>query len=958
MRRTNEVAQALGILRVSSNGLGSITRLCTGEPVLKSSKINTYVRTSQQTSSNRVSGFGGGAPAEHGHRGSAVIGNTLAHYQITEALGKGGMGEVYRARDSKLGRDVAIKVLPETMSQEPERLARFEREARTLATLQHANIASIYGFETTKDTRFLVMELVEGEDLSERLQRGAIPIEDAIDFGLQLAQGLAAAHAVGVIHRDLKPANIKISPDGELKILDFGLARAYADEQASDIENSPTITAAMTKDGVILGTAAYMSPEQARGKRVDHRADVWAFGVVLFEMLTGRRVFDGETVSDTLAGVLRADIPWDALPKKTRPALRRLLERCLERDPLRRLQAIAEARIALEDLKAGRGDVALRQASERSAALAGRERIVWIVAVVALVVVVAALSLLRHPTPELRLTQSTILPPTGWDFAPASPFAVSPNGRSVAFVAIARPDNEAEAIGSTSLWVRDLDEPESRQLTSEGGEAYPFWSPDGRWLGFFTDGKLNKIEARGGPVIRMAETSDGRGGTWNRDGTIIFQRGWSEALMKIAAGGGAPEPLTTLNKERFDTAHRWPHFLPDGRHFLFYVVSTTNTVASEYSGIYLGSLDSNDTRQLLRSESRALYTQGHLLYRVGTTLMARPFDLDTYEFTGDPVPVATDIPGGAISWGGAQFGVSETGVLVHMRGAGATSSLLHWRNLDGEIVGTVGDPAGYWEPAISHDGSRIAVSVGEAAGDIWIHDLERGLRTRFTFDPADDRDPLWAPDDSRIVFDSARKGANEIYARSTTGQGDVELLYESDTRITLHDWSRDGRLILFDRLTLGNDGWDIWTFDMETSEAAPLLTGPFQQLAAKLSPDGKWLAYQSDESGTNEVYVQAFPEPRGRWMISNGGGEQPVWRADGRALFYVSARKITSVETVTDGGFAFGAAKELFSVNIKGNGAFAVSNDGQRILTNELPPVDPSKVGARLIQNWTVLLER
>jgi Tol biopolymer transport system component/tRNA A-37 threonylcarbamoyl transferase component Bud32 len=885
-----------------------------------------------------------------------LIGKTLAQYEITETLGQGGMGEVYRARDTRLGREVAIKVLPEAMSREPERMARFEREARTLATLQHGNIASVYGFETVDDTRFLVMELVGGEDLSERLARGPMPVKDVVRLALQFSEGLSAAHAVGVIHRDLKPANLKASPDGELKVLDFGLARAYRDEPTSDIENSPTITAAMTEAGVILGTAAYMSPEQARGKRVDHRSDIWSFGVVVFEMLTGRRVFDGETVSDTLAGVLRADIPWHELPKDTPPALRRLLERCLERDPSRRLQAIGEARIVLEDLVAGHAGAPGRK---EGGATGARERLVWIVAVVALIAAFSALLLVRDRAPEMPVTQSTLLPPDGWDYAPASPFAVSPDGSRIAFAATARPDNEEVQTGATGLWVRSLDDPKARQLTSIGGEAYPFWSPDGKWIGFFADGKLNKIESRGGPVIPMADNyNNGRGGTWNADGTIIFQREWSEGLMKIAAGGGTPEPLTTLDLERFEVAHRWPRFLPDGRHFLFYVVSTTNTVSSEYSGIYMGSLDSDETQMLLRSESRALYAQGHLLYRAGSTLMAHPFDPDKRRFTGDPVPVSTDIPGGAISWGGAHFGVSRSGVLVHLRGAGATSSLLHWRDLDGKILETLGEPAGYWEPALSHDGTRVAVSIGEAAGDIWIHDLTRGVRTRFTFDPADDRNPMWSPDDGRIAFDSSRKRGGEIYVRTTTGQGDVEQVYETDDRIVLTDWSPDGRLIVFSRLISGDNGWDTWTYDMETAEAAPLLTGPFNQFGATFSPDGKWVAFQSNESGTDEIYVQGFPEARGRWMISNGGGLQPRWGGDGRKIYYVNPAGVHSVAIATDGGFSFGSPTTLFAVNMKGSvtSAYAVSNDGQRFLTNELPPFDPSKIGARLIQNWTATL--
>ena len=888
-------------------------------------------------------------------------GDKLAHYEITGPLGKGGMGEVFRARDSKLGRDVAIKVLPTEMSQDPERLARFDREARTLATLQHANVASIYGFEAAGATRFLVMELADGEDLSERMDRGAMPVEDVVALAIQLAQGLAAAHAVGIIHRDLKPANIKISFDGKLKILDFGLARSYGADEGTDsaLEHSPTLTA-MTQPGIILGTAAYMSPEQARGARVDHRADIWAFGVVVFGMLTGRRVFEGDTVSDTLAGVLRADVPWDQLPKDTPPTLRRLLKRCLERDPSRRLQSIAEARIALEDLKAGRSDETAPPVTA-GASRFRRERLVWIAAVAALAAAFGALAVLRKPAPPLPVVQSTLLPPKGWDFAPASPFAVSSDGSRIAFVAVARPENELAASGSNSLWIRDLEKPEARRLTDTSGNAYPFWSPDGRWLGFFADGKLNKIEASGGPVIPICDGTDGRGGAWSSDGVIIFQKSWSEGLMRVAAGGGTPELLTTLNKEHFEIAHRWPSFLPDGRHFLYFVVSTTDPASSEYSGIYLGSLDDDESRLLLKSESRAVYAQRHLLYRAGSTLMARPFDVSALRFTGDPVPVSTDIPGGAISWGGAQFGASANGVLVHMRGAGATSTELKWRGLDGRILGTIGNPDGYQEYSLSHDGKRLAVSIGQNTSDIWIIDLESRMRSRFTFDPADERTPQWSPNDDRVAFSSLREVEGRIFVRPTSGQGDATLLYTANAQIDLTDWSHDGQLIFFNRVSADN-GSEIWTIDMRTSEAAPLMSGHWYEDAHQ-SPDGRWLAFTSDESGKQEVYVQPFPEATGRWMVSSDGAagdaSEPRWRDDERELFYLRAGSIVSVPVKGEGTFSIGEPRPLFNVSVATTSAgFEVGNEGQRILTNELPPTDQSKIGARLIQNWVSALDR
>lgn len=892
-----------------------------------------------------------------------MIGQTLLHYQILEKVGAGGMGEVYRARDTKLGRDVAIKVLSAEMSSDPERLARFDREARTLATLQHPNIASIYGFENAQGQRFLVMELVDGEDLSERLRRGAVPADEVVELAVQLAEGLAAAHAVGIIHRDLKPANIKVSSEGKLKILDFGLARAYADDQGFESqEHSPTITA-MTQAGVILGTAAYMAPEQARGKRVDHRADIWAFGVILFEMLTGERLFEGETVSDTLAGVLRADVPWDQLPKNTTPTVRRLLERCLDRNPARRLQSIAEARIALEDLKAGRSQDVVPPAVAPGGSGFRRERLVWIVAVAALVTAVVATPFLRKPPPDRPLILSTLLPPEGWVFSPASPFAVSPDGRQIAFVAIAGADNEKAPAGSNSIWIRDLASPEPRQLAATDGEAYPFWSPDGRWLGFYANGKLNKIEARGGPVVPLCDATTGRGGTWNESGTIVFQRSWSEGLMKIPAAGGTPEPVTVLNKDRFELAHRWPCFLPDGRHFLFYVVSTTNPSTSEYSGIYLGSLDSKDTQLLLKSESRALIAKGHLLYRSGSTLMASPFNVSSRKITGDPVPVATDIPGGAVSWGGAQFGVSAAGILVHMRGAGAAHTVLNWHDRTGKVLAPVTEPGNYWEPSLSHDGTRLAAAVGQDVGDIWIYDLESGMRTRFTFDPADDRTPIWSPDDHRLAFTSSRGSEGEIYVRPASGQGEATLLFAAKVQAELTDWSADGRLIFFNRLDPGENGYDIWAFNTETSEAAAVLEGKLHQKDASLSPDGKWLAFVSDESGAHEVYVQSFPEGQGRWMISSDDVPSPAirpkWRGDGRELFYMKGGTVLAVPVAGTATFTFGSPHALFSVNVTPSSVeFMVAKDGQRIMTNDLPPVALGSLGAAMIQNWEIALGR
>ncbi len=905
----------------------------------------------------------------------------LLHYHLTEKLGEGGMGVVWQATDATLGREVAIKILPPDFAADEERLARFDREARVLASLNHPNIAGIFGIhkapaaEGQPATHFLAMELVPGEDLSQRLLKGPLPLEQAFRTALDIATGLEAAHENGVVHRDLKPANVKLTRDGQAKVLDFGLAKAADAARAVSgaSPSSPTMTSAGTQAGMIIGTASYMSPEQAAGQPTDRRCDIWSFGVVLHELLTGKRMFEGETVSHTLAAVLRADVDLSSLPGQTPKQVEHLIQRCLERNPARRLRDIGEARILLDDVLSGRADPPQAGDGAPPVAAAGKGRFIWMaVALVSLVVTLALAAVTLRPgtTARASLVQSTVMPPEDWDFAPSSPFAVSPDGGRIAFVARPRPDSEGVVAESIALWVHDLSSGESRRLTNHGVVAgwneagsYPFWSPDGRWIGFFAGGKLNKIEASGGPVIPICPVADsGRGGSWNQTGTIIFQRAWNEGLMQVPAGGGTPTPLTTLDTERRHVAHRWPSFLPDGRHFLFYVVSTTDPL-SEYSGIYVGSLDSDETRFLLQSESRAIYTLGQLLYRAGSVLMARPLDLASFEFTGDRVPIGTEVPGGAISWGGAMFGASDADVLVHLRGADANQSVLTWRDRDGQVLGTIGEPDDYFEPALSHDGRRLAVAVGSNSSDIWIYDLARDSRTRLTFDAADDRQPVWSPDDRRLAYVSAQEAEGEIWIRPSSGQGEAELVFTAGTHIFLTDWSRDGNFIFFNyQQSAGEDAEDIWILDTRTSEARAYLSGRFTQRDGQLSPDGKWLMFRSDESGKAEIYVQGFPEAGSRHRVSDDAGAQwataAVWSDDGRALFYLRANSVMMVPVTSDPGFSAGKPQALFSVAIKSNleGRLVTADNGQRILSNELPPTDPSNSGARLIQNWSTKL--
>ena len=896
---------------------------------------------------------------------SDLIGRTLAHYEVTALLGKGGMGEVYRATDTKLGREVALKVLPRELAEDPERLARFRREARTLASLHHPRIASLFGIEDAGGTMLLAMELVEGRDLAEHLGvAGALSIEDVVAIGVQIAEGLEFAHDHGVMHRDLKPANIKVTGQGEVKLLDFGLARAFKGEPTdeSDLANSPTITAALTSDGVVLGTAAYMSPEQAKGRSVDRRSDIWSYGVVLYELLVGRKLFQADTVSETMAEVLKTEIDFATLPSATPAPLRRLLARCLDRDPSTRLRDIGEARVTLEALRAGRTDEVVEPPTATPRSSSGRERMVWVTLLLASLAVVAGLVISRPTPDEPLLVQSTLEPPQGWGFIPASPLEVSPDGRQIAFVAFPLPDDERSG-GSNAIWIRALDSAEARHLVAVDQNAYPFWSPDARWIGFFSDGKLNKIESRGGPVIPLCDAGDGRGGSWNRDGVIIFQRDWNEGLMKIGAGGGVPEPLTTLDRDRDEILHRFPTFLPDGRQFLFYVARTTNPYTNEESGIYVGSLDTGETRFLLRSESRGRYAQGHILYRNGRILMARGFDPSTLQLTGDPAPIATEVAGGTISWGGAQFGVSESGVLVHLRGLGVTESVFAWRDRSGTVLSTVGEPDAYWEPSLSPDGTRIAVVVGASSGDIWIQDLEDGRRTRFSFDDADERTPLWSPDGRHVLYTVTPAAASDIYMRAVSGDEPAQRVHSAGTVIQLTHWSKDGRHVFFNTLNAGKGGGDVWVLDMESREAKPVLDDAEWQEGASLSPDGKYLVYCSGPTGNNQVYVQSFPVASGRWMVSSdsrtGITQRPLWRDDGREIFYQRGNTLMAVSISTENGFVSGTPEVLFDLGFNVvDPTYNISGDGQRILTHELPPTDRDLAGARLIQHWVGLLER
>jgi serine/threonine protein kinase len=795
----------------------------------------------------------------------SMIGKTLAHYEITGQLGKGGMGEVYQAKDRKLGRDVAIKVLPEEFARDTDRVARFQREAKLLASLNHPNIAAIYGLEESGGIQFLVLELVEGEMLADRIKRGPIPVEESLKLTLQIAEALEAAHERGVIHRDLKPANIKVTPDGKVKVLDFGLAKAFAGDQEVNLSNSPTLSNAATQQGVILGTAAYMSPEQARGKVVDKRADIWAFGCLLYEMLTGQAAFQGEDITEILASVVKGGANLDLLPAIIHPRVREVLSHCLQKDLKKRFRDIGDLQFELEQILAEPSGVIVKSA----------------------------------PTPEFRhVTCLYCELPKDQQFSSLNQpmLAVSPDGRQLVYCT------------PEGICLRSMEELDAKLIRgTEGNPQQPFFSPDGQWIGYWSqaDRQLKKIRISGGISVPLTDDPSIGFLSWNMDGTIIYSG--TKGIMRVSANGGNPETLIGSSNETFYA----PRFLPDGKSVIF-----TVSTAEGYK-VAVQSLESGKRNILIAGDDAHYSPTGHLVYIVGKDLSAIPFDLKTLEVTGGGTPMVKDI---LRTTGVPQFAVSASGTLVYMPEAASEASAkqnLVWidRNGKAELLAT--PPDVYHSPRISPNGTKVAFSLGTGGNyNLWIWDLVRKAMSRLTVNIFNDGSPLWIPDGRQIVFNSNRGANIGVFMITADGTGNITPLYSQPGRSVFPEClSGDGKMLLMTIATAGGgEDYDIGMLPMEGDPKwRPLLQEKYNELQPQISPNGRWMAYTSNQSGHYEVYVRPFPKvDTEQWQVSTSGGDSPLWSPDGRELFYRNGDAAMTVPVKTDPSFSLKTPKILF----------------------------------------------
>ena len=874
-------------------------------------------------------------------------GTKLGPYEIQSPLGAGGMGEVYRARDTRLDRTVAIKILSRELSNDPIHKQRFEREARNISSLNHPHICTLHDIGSHNGTDFLVMEYVEGESLANRLGKGPLPVDQVLKIGCEISGALDKAHRNGIIHRDIKPGNIMLTKSGA-KLLDFGLARStkssntLATLTATSPQQSP-----VTEQGTIVGTFQYMSPEQVEGKELDSRSDIFSLGAVLYEMLTGQRAFPGKSQLSVASAILEKDpAPISSLKPLTPPALEHVIRRCLAKDPEDRWQNAKDLANELKwvsDSGSQAGILPAEPAGNRT-----RHLLPWIISGVLALLLVAAFIWWHNSKPQ----QETLYFFAPFPF-PANDVAVAPNGHSIAVV------SHLESSRKNLLWIYELGSQEARTLAGTEGASFPFWSADGHSLGFFADGKLKKLDASGGPVQILCDAPTGRGGTWNKDDVILFTPSGQQqvGLFQISASGGTPKQITFPDQNNAETTHRWPMFLPDGKHFLYLAANISGP--RDRDAIFIGSLGTNEKRFVVKTAANAAFvTSGYFLFYRDKTLFAQRFDSKTFEFTGNPIAVLNDIQYSArISK--AVFAASHDGVLVAQSSHGVSISKLVWLDRKGNEVGVVGKPDAYSNVFLAPNGNSVALDktdTGSQNTDIWTYELQHDGIKRLTFEPAIDAVPVWSPDATKFVFTSNRGLNFDLYLKNANGAQVEKPIVQGGADKYPDDWSRDGKFILYTR------GYNLWFLSLPDFKSTLFLKAPSVLKNGQFSPDGKWVAYASNESGTWEIYVTSFPEPRGKWQISSGGGEQPRWRGDGKELFFLSSgAKIMATPVTTGTNFDAGAPVALFQANpceivaTSEQMIYDVSKDGQRFLINtQVPQAEAHPMS--IVLNWPAKL--
>jgi eukaryotic-like serine/threonine-protein kinase len=893
---------------------------------------------------------------------SLDAGTRFGAYEVLDAIGSGGMGEVYRAHDTKLNRDVALKVLLPTLASDPDRLSRFSREAQLLASLNHPNIAHIYGIEETAGVIALVMELVDGPTLADRIAHGAMPLAGALAIAGQIADALQAAHEQGIVHRDLKPANIKIRRDGTVKVLDFGLAKAIEPTSSARAAAtmSPTLSIHATQAGLILGTAAYMSPEQAAGGIVDKRSDLWAFGVLLIEMIIGRPVFDGESVSHVLASVLKSEPDWSALPADTPAAIRRLLRRCLEKDRKRRLDSAADARIEIDEALTPQPDHSRPHERARDRRVAPILTALLSVAVLASAVTWAVVR--PKPGPPARPMRFAIVPP------PSQPLEMITGDRSVALAADGgRLVYVTGNIGQPQLLLRAIDQLDATPIRGTVGGRAPFISPDGRWVAFFAVSQLKRVPIGGGPSVTLCRTNGGsRGAAWLPDDTIVFATSDTGAgLLRVSAAGGEPQVLTRPDPSKGEQDHVFPFALPDGRGVLFTI---TPNGPIENAQVAVLDLKTGQTKTLIRGGTSPAYVEtGHLIYAVAGTVQAVRFDINKLEVTSDPVLVVDHVRSNNL--GAAEFAISRNGTLVYAPGTGAAAQAaaarqLVWVDRKGYEEPIKAPSRAYFYPRLSPDGKRLAVDTRDQDLDVWILDFAAQPLQRFTFDPANDWFPVWTPDGKRIAFASGRTGTMNLFWQPSDGSGRAERLTTSPSIQWPYSFTPDGKsLVYLDQAP--KSGFDLRLLHLDTMRSEALLETTATESNGEVSPDGRFLAYQSNETNQDEIFVRPFPNVgAGVWQISSEGGSRPVWSRNGRELFYLDSNGLlTAVQVQTTPSFTRGAATKLLETRyfVANTGRpYDVSPDGQRFLMVKDTAPDSNTTPASLVVvvNWVEELKK